>query len=182
MILLVGKTASGKSTILKELIKMGYIPVVTYTTRPPREGEVDGVDYNFISDKQFEKFNEEDFFAETTSYEIDDETIWKYGTAKKDLDNDKVEIINPKGLKTLKHNKDLDITTFLLLTDEGNIWNRLRSRGDHSDDAHRRIEADKKDFANINEYIDYAIRTDKGLSVKQVAELIDYIYKVGDKN
>ena len=65
MIILVGESASGKSTIEKILSeKYGYIKTVSYTTRPPRENEVDGVDYNFISANEYtEKFNN-NFFVE----------------------------------------------------------------------------------------------------------------------
>ncbi len=49
MLLLVGKSASGKDTIQKELIKMGMKAVVSYTTRSPRKGEIDGIAYHFIT-------------------------------------------------------------------------------------------------------------------------------------
>ena len=53
MLLLVGKSASGKDTVKKELIKMGMKAVVTYATRPPRNGEIDGVTYHFITKEEF---------------------------------------------------------------------------------------------------------------------------------
>ena len=43
MIVLCGKTASGKDTIMKLLVTTGFKPVVRYTTRPIRPGEIDGV-------------------------------------------------------------------------------------------------------------------------------------------
>ena len=50
MICLIGKTASGKDTIAKELVnKYGYKRIVTYTTRPIRDGEKEGVNYYYIS-------------------------------------------------------------------------------------------------------------------------------------
>ena len=44
-----GKTCSGKTAVVRELCKKyNYSKIVTYTTRPMRNGEKDGVDYNFI--------------------------------------------------------------------------------------------------------------------------------------
>lgn len=53
MLLLVGMTCSGKDTIKKELLKKGMDGVVTYTTRPPRPKEIDGMSYHFISKDEF---------------------------------------------------------------------------------------------------------------------------------
>ena len=49
MIILVGKSCSGKDTVVKELAKMGYNKIVTCTTRPPRPGEIDGREYHFLN-------------------------------------------------------------------------------------------------------------------------------------
>ena len=80
MVVLVGESGSGKSSIEKYLVhNYGYEKIVTYTTRPMRDGEVDGVDYHFIDKSQFRRFKLQDFFAETAEY-----NGWYYGTAKKD--------------------------------------------------------------------------------------------------
>ena len=50
MLILIGKTASGKDTILNQLVKKhGYKKIVTYTSRPMRKGEKQDVTYHFIS-------------------------------------------------------------------------------------------------------------------------------------
>ena len=55
MILLAGPSASGKTEIAKILMKdFGIRKVVTHTTRPPRIGEKDGVDYHFVTREEFE--------------------------------------------------------------------------------------------------------------------------------
>lgn len=174
---LVGASCTGKTTILHILSERGYIPIISYTTRPKREGEVNGFDYNFISDETFEELKRQDFFAETTEYRVASDDIWKYGTSRKDLEGNKILILNPEGLKNLKKDKSLDITAVLLLADTGTIWNRLRERGDNSAEATRRLDADHRDFEGITEYIDFAIRTDGDMSVEEIADLIDEIYK-----
>lgn len=53
--ILCGPTCGGKTTLLKQMAQMGYEPIISYTTRPRRRGEVDRVDYRFVSDRWFEK-------------------------------------------------------------------------------------------------------------------------------
>ena len=49
---MVGKAASGKDHLRKRFESRGFKYAVTYTTRPPREGEVNGKDYYFISEDE----------------------------------------------------------------------------------------------------------------------------------
>ena len=175
MILLVGKTCSGKSSVANVLRDTyNYKKVVTYTTRPPREGEVNGVEYNFISAEEFERLKGADFFFETTSYNVASGQTWYYGTAKKSLVNNAVIVMNPEGMKKMKNLLNPDefkLDVIYLNVTEGTAWNRLRLRGDSSDEAQRRIKADKEDFSNIEEYYDISITTDD-LDPKEIARLI----------
>lgn len=65
MLVILGESASGKTTLLNNFIKANpkYHKIVTYTTRPMREGEVDGVDYHFISKATFDEFIKRGFFC-----------------------------------------------------------------------------------------------------------------------
>lgn len=179
ILVLCGKTSSGKDTIQKELIERGMTSVVSYTTRPIRNGETEGVEYHFISEEEFFDKQNSGFFAETTSYNVavNDGQTWYYGSAIKDLTDDKVVIMNPEGLREIKKIESLNPVTFYLITDGETIWNRLRQRGDNSEEARRRLNADDEDFADINNYIDFAIRNDGSMTPKEVAEIILYLYK-----
>ena len=64
-IILVGKTACGKSTTAKLMEKLGYQRIVTDTTRPRREGETDGIDYQFRTQAKFEKLKRDRYNAES---------------------------------------------------------------------------------------------------------------------
>jgi len=180
MILLVGKSAAGKDTIRNELIKLNYRPVVNYTTRPPREGEVNGVTYNFISKEYFMTKESAGAFAETTSYNVASGETWYYGSAIDDLAPDKVMIVNPDGVKKLKKLTNIKPVVFYILANEETLWNRLRQRGGDNVEARRRMNADDIDFADINDYVDFSIRSDIGLSAKEIALLIDDIYRKVD--
>ena len=177
MLCICGSSGVGKDHLTKILInKYGYEKLVTYTTRPMREKEVNGVDYHFISQEMFDQLCAGDFFAETTSYKVANGEVWQYGTAKRDIIDDKIVILNPSGLKELKKDKSLNIVAVRLFASYGEIWNRIRERGDDPEETARRIEADQKDFEDIDEYIDFAIRTDGYFSDEEIADIINQIY------
>ena len=76
-IIILGKTASGKSKVVDELVKKGFKKIVTTTTRPPRKKEVDGIDYNFVSNEEFQQLINTRYFAEWKKYDtVDGE--WYY--------------------------------------------------------------------------------------------------------
>lgn len=172
MILLCGKSCAGKDTIQKELIKMGMESVVSYTTRPPRKGEIDGVAYHFITKKEFLEKEEQGFFAETVSYNVATGETWYYGSAVEDLTDDKVAIVNPHGLRQIRKIKSLNPIAFYITASEQTIWNRLRQRGDDAAEARRRLNADDIDFADIGKDIDFSFSNDLGLKPEVLAEMI----------
>lgn len=176
MLLLCGKTATGKNTIQNELIKMGMKSVVTYTTRPSREGEIDGIDYHFITKEEFFRKKEQNFFAETTSYDVATGDKWYYGSAVEDLTDDKAIIVNPHGLKQLKKIPSLNPIAFYITAGEETIWNRLRERGDNAAEARHRLNADDEDFAGIENSVDFSFSNDLGLKPESLAEMILYTY------
>ena len=89
MLVVIGPSASGKTQIVNHLIKDYKMQkMVTYTTRPMRVNEVDGLDYHFISKDAFLKKIKEHFFLEYVYYNGN-----YYGTAKNDLTKEKVVII-----------------------------------------------------------------------------------------
>lgn len=176
MLLLLGKTATGKDTIQKELIKIGMKSVVSYTTRPPRPGEVDGVTYHFITQEEFLNKYHNGFFAETTSYNVATGETWYYGSAVEDLTDEKVIIVNPYGLRQLKNIPSLNPIAFYITAGEETIWNRLRERGDNAVEARRRLNADNEDFANIENNVDFSFSNDLGIKPELLAEMILYTY------
>lgn len=176
ILLLCGKTCSGKTTIAKELKKLGLKEAISYTTRPPRKNEIDGITYHFITKEEFLEKEQSGFFAETTSYNVASGETWYYGSAIEDLTDDKVIIVNPYGLKQIRKIKSLNPVAFYITADEETIWNRLRQRGDDSAEARRRLNADDEDFMDINKYVDFSFSNDLGLKPKILAEMIMYTY------
>lgn len=176
MIVLIGKSASGKDTIKKELLKLGMEGVTTYTSRPPRPSEINGVTYNFVSTKEFLKLKDDGFFAETTSYNVATGDTWYYGTSKKDINDKSVIILNPSGLTALSKDKSLNIVSFYLKVNSDIIRERLKNRGDDFKEAERRIAADGRDFYLIENRVDYIVRNDMGINPASIASIIKNIY------
>ena len=176
MLLLLGKTAAGKDSVKKELVNLGMKPIVTYTTRPMRDGEIDGVTYNFVTNEEFSRLDFEGFFLETTSYTVANGDVWYYGTPLNQLDNDRVIIVNPDGLAAIKKLQSVCPVAVEILADEDVIWNRLRERGDDAPEARRRINADDEDFRDVDKYIDLAIRNEH-TTPEKLAKIIKAYYE-----
>ena len=69
MMILVGASATGKSVVVKKMKELFNVEkLVTYTTRPMRVGEVNNVDYHFITTEEFLNKKENNFFLETAFY------------------------------------------------------------------------------------------------------------------
>lgn len=84
LIVLMGKSASGKDTIfnlLKEDASLDLKRLVPYTTRPKRAGEVDGETYHFVTEADFVRLSEEDHIIEARSYDTV-YGVWRYFTVK----------------------------------------------------------------------------------------------------
>ena len=78
---LVGASGSGKDTLCSEIVKRQLAkPVVTYTTRPIRPNEVNGREYNFVTDEQYHDFKRQNKIIEERSYNTK-HGIWRYFVA-----------------------------------------------------------------------------------------------------
>jgi guanylate kinase len=145
-IVLVGRAASGKDHMRKMLEEKGFKYAVSYTTRPPRTGEVNGKDYFFLSVEEFERMIQNDEFYEYVSF-----NNWYYGTTKEQFYNDDVFIMTPHGISHVKPQDRKD--TFIMFLDMklGVRQRRLLQRSD-ADSVERRLAADDKDFTDFKNY------------------------------
>ena len=83
IVFIMGKSSSGKDSIykkLKEDDKLGLTNVVLYTTRPRRDGETDGVEYNFVTDEKEQEMEKLNKIIELRCYNTA-YGVWKYFTA-----------------------------------------------------------------------------------------------------
>ena len=155
MLVLVGPSASGKSAIVKELMKnYGLEKFITCTTRSMRVGEVNGIDYHFFTNEEFSKYYEANEFIETVFYNGN-----YYGTLKKEANDNKVVILEPQGVNNFV-SAGVDCFVVFLKTNEDVLRDRMISRGDSLLEVHKRLENDRILF-DINQLnkVDYVIDT-----------------------
>lgn len=157
MIFVIGKTCSGKDTIVNELIKKyGYKKLISYTTRPMRANEKQDIDYHFIKKDEFLDKVENDFFVEYKKFDTA-QGEWWYGSAKEDYLNsgqDTIKIIEPRGLQDIlykirKNELDIDPICIYIYANNKTIEKRLVERGDEREEARRRLAQDNKDFSKV---------------------------------
>lgn len=175
MICLIGESASGKSTIEKQLVeKFGYKKIISYTTRPMRNAEVNGVDYHFVDDDTFERMKKDGEFAECAKYRG-----WQYGTALKDCTDDKVCVVTPHGYRQLKKIPDLNVIGFYIQVSRRERLIKILQRGDDIEEAYRRSLSDVGMFDGIADEVTFTINNDGYLeNPYQMAVAVDTKYKM----
>ena len=135
LVILSGVAGAGKDTIKKELIKRmeNVESLPSYTSRPIREGDIEGGTYHFISREEFEKMIENEEF-----YEYDIHHNQYYGTSRKLL-NDKIKsgkiIVKDIDVNGTEHLKDLlgndtKVVTIFLRVPKEELKHRLENRID----------------------------------------------------
>ena len=168
LVILSGVSGAGKDTIKKELIKRmeNVISLPSFTSRGPRPGEEEGIQYHFITKEEFkEKIKNGEFYE----YDLHHENY--YGTSRK-LMNEKIQSgkiivkdIEVNGtenlIKTLGNETKL-VTIFLKVDkEELELKNRLINRGDNLSESEMQLRLDRLEYeeSKIKLY-DYVIKND----------------------
>lgn len=177
ILILVGRSCSGKDSIIKELVeKYDYKRLITYTTRPLRNNEINDVTYHFISTEEFLKMYIDDVFLEVNYFTVND-GIWFYGSAVDDYKRSNEEticIVDPNGLRKIRQNK-IPCTAILIDVDDEDILKRQIQRMDDPIEARRRFESDKRDFECIDSLVDFVVKNNK--DIETVVKEIDILHK-----
>lgn len=167
MLVLVGPSASGKSAIVKYLMKnFGLEKFITCTTRGMRVGEMNGVDYYFLTENEFNNAYENNEFIETVYYNGN-----YYGTFRKEASNNKVVILEPQGLNNFVK-AGVDCFVVFLQTAEEVLKERMIGRGDSLLEVNKRLQNDRILFDKQQlAKVDYTIDT-TNLSIDEISERI----------
>ncbi len=162
LIIVSAPSGCGKGTILAEVLKdKSYYFSVSATTRSPREGEINGVNYHFISKAEFEEIIENDGMLEYATY-CDN----YYGTPKQQveemLDSGKNVLleIEVQGAMQMREICPDGVFIFINPPSISELKRRLTKRGTESDeDINARVAKAKEEMKYANEY-DYIIEND----------------------
>ena len=176
MVILSSPSGVGKTTITKKIQQKynSFKISVSHTTRPPRSNEVNGVDYHFVTNKQFEKLINKDQFYEHAKIFNN-----RYGTLKKNVDNgihnnDIIFDIDWQGTKQLTKFKNLKlIKIYLIAENKEELKKRLIKRNQNtSNEVEKRFKSFDDDVKHWKDY-DYVI-INKNLDVcfKQIEKII----------
>lgn len=184
LVVLTGKTASGKDTVMARLLSIfpDFKRVVTTTSRASREGEKNGLDYFFISEADFRLKIDQGGFIEYVEYGGN-----LYGTEKsrilENLNSSLIWRIDPSRAGQIKEfirdafEKDLagdllkkTIVIYLTVDDEV-ILDRLKRRGLGREEIDRRMQEDAKFWQKYKNNYDFVVENVPGNLNETVAEV-----------
>ena len=146
-IILVGKAGSGKDYLRKKFQKKGFVYAPSYTTRTPRSGEVDGLDYIFISKKEFSDMAEKNEFIYSGKHDNE-----YYGTTFEQWELYDLFISSPSSLQALDSKYLRSVFVILRDIDKDESRKRMEDREMPDDKIARRLRADERDFRNFDIY------------------------------
>ena len=176
LIAISGPAGVGKGTLVQMLTERNedIVASVSCTTRAPREGEIDGVHYFFLTKEAFlQKIGEDGFL------EYDKHFDNYYGTPKKFVEDlldkgfDVLLEIDVKGALVVKKNRPETVTVFLCPPDKATLESRLRGRSTETEDQLKvRLAAAVDELKSAEKY-DYVVVNQEALvGAEEIASII----------
>jgi len=150
-IIIVGASGSGKDYLLKGLIAKGESYEPKITTRPIREGELNGVDYNFLNEKEFSLMYEKNLIKVHQSFNIKNQK-WYYAISNENFKKNNLFIMTPYEVSLLSAEERKGCFVVFLDIPEEIRRKRISERNDNNDSIERRIFADRIDFRYFKDY------------------------------
>lgn len=148
---IIGEAGSGKDTVMQKVLEKNHNlhEIISFTTRPPREGEVDGVNYHFIDGDTFTYKILNNEMVEAACF-----NDWFYGTGYDCLRSDCVNIgvFNPEGIDSMMAYPDIDLVVFYVRASDKTRMLRQLNREENPDvhEICRRFHTDWVDFADLD--------------------------------
>ncbi len=169
-------SGTGKTTLLKAL--MAADPrlrfSISYTTRPPRPGEVSGKDYFFVSPGEFARLRDEGALAEWV-----EQFGYGYGTSKEwiiqalESGRDLVFDLDTRGARALKESFPQATLIFVVPPDFQELERRLKGRGDMDpQELARRLEQGRTEIKEIPWYDYLIVNKDLHLALEQLRAVV----------
>lgn len=178
MFIISAPSGTGKGTVINEILKQDKDIKfsVSVTTREPREGEVDGVDYYFITDEQYNEFLAQDAFYEY----VDSQYGARYGTLRSEVDSfinvgqDVLFDLDWAGARQLLEKAGDDVVTIYLLPPSiKELRKRLEGRGTDSKEViDKRMAIILERMKHWSEYNYVIVNVDLQETIAKVRKII----------
>src|SRR5438477_1808615 len=177
LVVISGPSGAGKSTVVRELMESCPLPLhlsISATTRQPRRGEMEGVDYFFLTPEQFAARRGAGEFLECKEYAGN----W-YGTLQSQVTAGLAEgkwvllEIDVEGTLAVLEKHPTALTIFVHSGSVEELERRLRLRNTESEEAlTRRLETARRELAQIHRYRYQVINRDVAQAVREVCEIL----------
>jgi guanylate kinase len=177
VIVITGPSGVGKGTLIAELRRRmpGLVPAISATTRDPRPGERDGVDYHFLAPDEFERRVAAGEFVEHANY-----SDRRYGTLRAELERAiatgaaVILEIEVQGARQVREAMPEAVAVFIAPPDEQALRRRLTRRGTDSDpQIARRLETARAELAAQAEFKHVIVNDDLATAVDELTALVD---------
>ena len=152
IIAIIGEAGTGKDSLMQEILKLKpeFHEIISCTTRPKRQGEIEGVNYYYYTPEQFGDRVLHDEMLECTVF-----NDWFYGTSYDSVRSDCINIgvFNPTGVESLLARPDVDVKVIRVVAEDKTRLIRQLNREEWPDvrEIVRRFNADWMDFDGIEE-------------------------------
>ncbi len=178
-------SGTGKTTLCRRILEedAGLTISVSHTTRPPRTGEADGVDYHFVDEEAFLELVREEGFLEHAEYNGHNYgTSWRAIEAPLDEGRDVVLEIEVQGAEQVRERMSDAILIFLLPPSLVVLEERLRGRQTDSDAViAKRLALVDRELAAAKHFDFAIVNDDLELAVRQVRGVIEAV-RAGDRD
>ena len=178
LVVLSGPSGAGKDAVLDEMARRGhrFHRVITCTTRPPRNGERDGVDYYFVSDAAFDRLIETDGLLEHAEVYGHRSGVPRQQVVDRLRDGDDVYVrTDVQGAASIRRLAPGAVLVFIAPSSLDDLEERIRARGaDDEELVQRRLATASAEMARSREF-DYVIVNEAGRLEATVDRLFEIL-------